>query len=233
MKMKTLATALTVSLPLMFGTAFAQTTTAPESGNNRSSDGGARTTNPYLSGSGTGSTLGGNAGNAETAEGGRTAGDANAAAGNTAASGNTAAGSGAAGNAAAGNTAAPGTGATAGGAAAATDRAMPDANASGMETRDSAATSTEAITGWSAKDDLMGKSVVNENDDKIGDIQDVVISSDGRTLYLLVGAGGFLGMGTKDVAVPFDRFERRDDDILLSGYTKEQLKALPEVRTTR
>lgn len=212
MKMKTLATALTVSMPLVFGTALAQTTTSPEAGNNRSADGGAMTTNPTISGAGTGSTTGGNAGNAQTAPGGSTA---------------------AGGNAAAGNTAAPGTGATAGGAAAATDRAMPDANAPGMETRDSATASTEAITGWSAKDDLMGKSVVNENDEKIGDIQDVVISSDGRTMYLLVGAGGFLGMGTKNVAVPFDRFERRDDDILLSGYTKEQLKALPEVRTTR
>ncbi len=100
-------------------------------------------------------------------------------------------------------------------------------------TQDAATASTEAITGWSAKDDFIGKSVFNENDEKVGDVNDVVISSDGRTLYLLIGAGGFLGMGQKDVAVPFDRFERNDDRVLLSGYTKEQLKALPEVRTQR
>lgn len=209
MKMKTLATALTLSLPLAFGTAMAQTTTSPETGNNRSADGGAMTTNPTTSGAATGTTASGNTGNTPTAAGGSTA------AGNNA-----------------GASTAPATGATPG-AAGATDRATPDATAPGMETQDSAATSTEAITGWSAKDDLMGKSVVNENDEKIGDIEDVVISSDGRTMYLLVGAGGFLGLGSKNVAVPFDRFERRDDKILLSGYTKEQLKALPEVRTTR
>src|SRR5690606_7247199 len=151
-KMKTLATALTLSLPLAIGTAFAQTTTTPDGGNNRSADGGATT---------------------------------------------------------------------------------PDTRAPATNASSSSAASTEAITGWSAKDDLIGKSVVNENDEKIGDIEDIVISSDGRTLYLLVGAGGFLGMGSKNVAVPFDEFERREDRILLSGYTKEQLKALPEVRTNR
>jgi sporulation protein YlmC with PRC-barrel domain len=102
-----------------------------------------------------------------------------------------------------------------------------------MERQSDATASTEAITGWSAKDDIVGKSVFNENDEKIGDVDDIVISSDGRTLYLLIGAGGFLGMGSKNVAVPFDRFERQDDRILLSGYTKEQLKALPEVSTRR
>ena len=209
MKMKTLATALTLSLPLAFGTAMAQTTTSPETGNNRSADGGAMTTNPTTSGAATGTTASGNTGNTPTAAGGSTA------AGNNA-----------------GASTAPATGTTPG-AAGAMDRATPDATAPGMETQDSAAASTEAITGWSAKDDLMGKNVVNENDEKIGDIEDVVISSDGRTMYLLVGAGGFLGLGSKNVAVPFDRFERRDDKILLSGYTKEQLKALPEVRTTR
>lgn len=184
MKIKTLATALTVTMPLVFGTAIAQTTTTPEQGNNRAADGGARTTNQ------------------------------SATQGSGAATGVT-------------------TPAPTPGAAAAADRATPNATAPGMETQNPSAASTEAITGWSVKDDMMGKNVVNENDEKIGDIEDVVISSDGRTMYLLVGAGGFLGMGSKNVAVPFDRFDRRDDKIVLSGYTKEQLKALPEVRTNR
>lgn len=99
-------------------------------------------------------------------------------------------------------------------------------------TADAAAT-TEAITGWSAKDDFIGKSVFNEADEKIGDVNDIVIASDGRSMFVLVGAGGFLGMGEKSVAVPFDRIQRMDDRILLSGYTKEQLKALPEVRKNK
>ena len=206
MKMKTLATALTVSMPLVFGTAFAQTTTATDSGNNRSSSGTSMTTNQGSSGA-TGAATSGNVGAASSPGAAGAAG-------------------------AAGSTGGTGATGTAGGTGAA-GQATPNATAAGMETQDSAAASTEAITGWSAKDDLMGKSVVNENDDKIGDIEDVVISSDGQTMYLLVGAGGFLGMGAKNVAVPFDRFERRDDKIVLAGYTKEQLKALPEVRTNR
>ena len=197
MKIKTLATAFTVSMPLLFGTAYAQTITTPETGNNRAADGAAMQTNqaPAASGSTTG-----------------TAGDKAAGAAG-------AAGSGAAGTA----------GASAGGTAATDTRAAQAAT--GAATQGAAAASTEAITGWSAKDDIIGKSVFNENDEKVGDIKDVVISSDGRTMYLLIGAGGFLGMGEKNVAVPFDRFERRDNRVLLSGYTKEQLKALPEVRT--
>ncbi|HLT99470.1 MAG TPA: PRC-barrel domain-containing protein [Burkholderiaceae bacterium] len=220
MKMKMLATALTLSMPLALGTAFAQTS-SPDTGNNRSADGGAATTNQTpATGAASGATT--------------TSGNTNAAA----QSGASSAGAGTAGTSA-GSAGTGAAGTSAAGASSTTPGTAPDASATtgaaapAMDSKSTAAASTEAITGWSAKKDLMGKSVVNENDEKIGDIEDIVISSDGRTLYLLVGAGGFLGMGSKNVAVPFDEFERRDDRILLSGYTKEQLKALPEVKTER
>lgn len=204
MKTKTLATALTVSMPLLFGSAYAQTTTSAESGNNRSGDGGAMTTNPSpassadtTTSSGTGVTTAPSAGSTSGTTAPATTGAATGTMNEGAATGTTA-------------------GSTAPGAA------MSDS-----------AASTEAITGWSAKDDFIGKSVFNENDEKIGDINDIVIASDGRGMYLLIGAGGFLGMGEKHVAVPFDRVKRMDNRILLSGYSKEQLKALPEVRTQR
>lgn len=196
MKTKMLATVITVSMPLLFGSAYAQTTTSPESGNNRSGDGGAMTTNPTpvpradtATSTGTGVTTAPNAGSTP---------------GTTA-------------------PAAPGTGTTG---------TMNEASTRGATMGDSVA-STEAITGWSAKDDIIGKSVFNENDEKIGDVNDVVIASDGQSMYVLIGAGGFLGMGEKNVAVPFDRVSRTDDRMLLSGYSKEQLKALPEVRSQR
>ena len=245
MKMKLLATAATVSLPLIFGGAYAQSTTA-ESGNNRASDGASASTNESTAGSSgsatSGSTMGGSSGgttsspgDAGTAGTGGTGGTGAAGSGasgaGTGASGAGTAGSGAMGAGSAGGSA--GTGAAATGAAGTGATGAGTPTAPGMEAQGDAAASTEAITGWSAKDDIIGKTVVNENDEKIGDINDIVISSDGRSMYLLIGAGGFLGMGAKDVAVPFDRFERQDDRILLSGYTKEQLKALPEVRTGR
>lgn len=204
MKVKTLATAFTVTLPLLFGTAYAQTNTTADTGNNRASDGTSMQTNQSSGAAGTSAT-----------QSGATTGATGAAGANTGATGATGAAA----------TGAAGTG------AAATDATR--GAAAGASPQGDSVASTEAITGWSAKDDVIGKSVFNENDEKVGDIKDVIISSDGRTLYLMVGAGGFLGMGEKEVAVPFDRFERRDNRVLLSGYTKEQLKALPEVRKER
>lgn len=208
MKVKTLATAFTVTLPLLFGTAYAQTNTTADTGKNRASDGTSMQTNQSSGAAGTSAT-----------QSGATTGATGAAGANTGATG-----------AATGATGAAATGA-AGTGAAATDATR--GAAAGASPQGDSVASTEAITGWSAKDDVIGKSVFNENDEKVGDIKDVIISSDGRTLYLMVGAGGFLGMGEKEVAVPFDRFERRDNRVLLSGYTKEQLKALPEVRKER
>lgn len=88
---------------------------------------------------------------------------------------------------------------------------------------------TETISGWSVKNSVMGESVYNENDEKVGDVTDVVITSGGEVTHIIVGAGGFLGMGQHDVAIPFDELQRGDDRLTLSGYTKDQLKNLPKV----
>ena len=254
MKLKTLATALTVTMPLVFGTAYAQTSTTADTGNNRAAERAAMNTNQSSATSGgtnASSTSGNTAatGSAESRSantgGSNTGANSGTAASNsstTGANSSTSAAGGTGASSSTGSTGATGatnasgtTGAAAAGTGAASSAAAPGttANDARTNTPDAATASTEAITGWSAKDDFIGKSVFNENDEKVGDIKDVVISSDGRTLYLLVGAGGFLGMGEKDVAVPFDRFERSDDRVLLSGYTKEQLKALPEVEMQR
>lgn len=92
---------------------------------------------------------------------------------------------------------------------------------------------TEAISGWSVKDKIMGNSVHNENDEKIGEITDVVLASDGKAAYFIVGAGGFLGMGARDVAIPFDEITQTGDKLILQGYTKDQLKALPKVEVAQ
>jgi hypothetical protein len=52
-------------------------------------------------------------------------------------------------------------------------------------------------------------SVANEN---IGDIKDVVIGRDGKVYGVIIGVGGFLGLGEKDVLVPLDRIEVVRDD---------------------
>lgn len=102
-----------------------------------------------------------------------------------------------------------------------------------MTTATDRSNSKETVRGWSVKDKIMGKSVYNENDEKVGDVADIVLQSNGQVEYFVIGAGGFLGMGQHDVAIPFDKIQYMDDKLTLRGYTKDQLKALPKVDVTQ
>ena len=74
----------------------------------------------------------------------------------------------------------------------------------------------------------MGESLYNEADEKIGNITDATVSSEGQVTSLIVGAGGFLGVGEHNVAIPFDKIQKTGDKLILAGYTKDQLKELPK-----
>ena len=54
-----------------------------------------------------------------------------------------------------------------------------------------------------AEPKLIGVAVYRADDQKIGAIKHVLIGRDGATQVVVIGVGGFLGFGTKDVAVPF------------------------------
>lgn len=56
--------------------------------------------------------------------------------------------------------------------------------------------------GWSAKRSVLGKTVSTESGQKIGQVQDIIIAPGGKVSYLIIGAGGFVGIGLHDVAVP-------------------------------
>ena len=65
-----------------------------------------------------------------------------------------------------------------------------------------------------------------------GDPVDLLIASDGKIAAVIVGVGGFLGMGEKDVALPFDQLmfakDASDDLIVSTSATKESLQSAPE-----
>ena len=92
---------------------------------------------------------------------------------------------------------------------------------------------TEAIVlGWSAKKDVLGKTVVNDKNDRIGKIDDVIISpGKGNNApaapFAIIGVGGFLGLGKRDVAIPMDQLKVNNKQLTLPGATKDALKALP------
>ena len=80
---------------------------------------------------------------------------------------------------------------------------------------------------------LIGASVYGPDKKSIGDINDVLIGNDGRVTAVVVGVGGFLGVGEKNVALPFQALdvERKADstsiDKITVNYTKDQLKNAP------
>ena len=53
--------------------------------------------------------------------------------------------------------------------------------------------------------DLRGMDVYGTDNQKIGDIDEVIVDRQGKNHAVVVGVGGFLGIGEKDVAIPFDQ----------------------------
>jgi sporulation protein YlmC with PRC-barrel domain len=71
------------------------------------------------------------------------------------------------------------------------------------------------------------QSVYDPQNNKLGDVNDVLTSKDGKIETLIIGVGGFLGVGEKDVAVPFDavKIVKKDDKpTLVMDTTKDALK---------
>jgi hypothetical protein len=75
----------------------------------------------------------------------------------------------------------------------------------------------------------------NRAGEKIGSISDLIVASDGTIAAALVGVGGFLGIGEKEVAVPFSSIQivRDGNDLrFVIDATKEALKAAPSYEDT-
>jgi sporulation protein YlmC with PRC-barrel domain len=78
--------------------------------------------------------------------------------------------------------------------------------------------------------ELVGRSVYNDKSDKIGTLDDIIISTDGNALSAILQVGGFLGIGGRLVAVPYKSLVINDQKITLRGATKEALGGLQEFK---
>ena len=95
--------------------------------------------------------------------------------------------------------------------------------------------SDEAVTTMPAErvlaSKLLNESVRNKANESIGDINDVVIDKSGKVASVIVGVGGFLGLGEKDVALSFDQLSFATDDdgdlTVTTEATKESLQSAP------
>jgi hypothetical protein len=76
---------------------------------------------------------------------------------------------------------------------------------------------------------LRGETVYNSTNEKIGSLDDLIVGKD-RVLFAIIEVGGFLGIGSRLVAVPYTSLQISADGkrITLPNATKEQLKSLPE-----
>jgi sporulation protein YlmC with PRC-barrel domain len=93
----------------------------------------------------------------------------------------------------------------------------------------------QASSDWRASK-LIGTNVYGPDNSKIGDVSDVLLDSNGTTHAVIIGVGGFLGVGQKDVAVPFsamtvtptsggDKIEK-----ITVKYTKADLESAPSFK---
>jgi sporulation protein YlmC with PRC-barrel domain len=81
---------------------------------------------------------------------------------------------------------------------------------------------------------LIGSTVVNTSNETVGDINEIVLSGEGRVAAVVIGVGGFLGMGEREVAVSFDslRLQRDQNDNvkIVANVTKDTLTRAPQFR---
>lgn len=76
---------------------------------------------------------------------------------------------------------------------------------------------------------LTGHSVVNDKNENIGKIDDIVIAQD-HSLFTVLQVGGFLGIGSRFIAIPFDslKIDENGSKIELPGASADELKKLAE-----
>jgi hypothetical protein len=77
---------------------------------------------------------------------------------------------------------------------------------------------------------LVGRTVIDSTGDTLGKIDAVLVDSAGKVEYVVVGVGGFLGIGEKNVALRWEQLTTRNGDKLVADLTKQQLTSMPGYR---
>ena len=64
---------------------------------------------------------------------------------------------------------------------------------------------------------LMGLDVYNEANEKLGDINELILDKNGKVAAVVIGVGGFLGMGEHDIAVSMDKLKFMEEPVRTSS----------------
>jgi sporulation protein YlmC with PRC-barrel domain len=90
------------------------------------------------------------------------------------------------------------------------DRAAPAATTAGSHEK-------MALKGnWRASK-LMGLDVYNEANEKLGDVNELILDKNGKVSAVVIGVGGFLGMGEHDIAVSMDKLKFVEEPVRTSS----------------
>ena len=74
---------------------------------------------------------------------------------------------------------------------------------------------------------VVGSTVVNEANETVGTIDDLIVVPSEKVPFAVLSVGGFLGMGTTYVVVPFSALDLNEKRVLLRGATKDTLQGRP------
>ena len=83
---------------------------------------------------------------------------------------------------------------------------------------------------------LIGLNVYNDQDEKLGAISEILLDKSGKVDFVVIGVGGFLGIGEKEVAVPFEALHattKNNKTYLVMNTTKDALKSAPGFKYDR
>ena len=116
------------------------------------------------------------------------------------------------------------------------DRAAGERMSADRDTVSTASTGDFNVYGEISGNAFIGMNVRNQNNEIVGKVEDVYIDDRGAIKTVVVSVGGFLGMGTKDVAVRWSDIGRSRNGkslVLTTNWTKDSLKAMPEYKYER
>ena len=102
------------------------------------------------------------------------------------------------------------------------------------QSTDSAFKLTQGANEWRMAN-YVGQPIVNASGEKIGDVSDMLFDRGGKITTVVVGVGGFLGLGAKQVALPFETVtysEQNGERQIMVPLTKEALQAAPDYTLT-
>jgi hypothetical protein len=86
----------------------------------------------------------------------------------------------------------------------------------------------DVAVGWSAMRQIIGHPVCNSTDERVGSVDDIIVTTDKSVSYAIINVGGFLAVAKHNVAIPVSQFQLNGDKLVLPGATRDALKAAPE-----